>query len=233
MFKWILTFTNEENIDQPMTNQFSEIAQSYVSWIFNREAYIGGRHKNYKFRVDFLIFIFVVMCLNCFKMFYFFYQTTSKSVTVNHIQSFSIKIPRTVMCTFVLLKWICGIHKKHSLLHFSTVTVIQTDAIVYIKQYYSNRVLCYIDNMTKHCLVCEQWHKDIRHARGFHPRCLVRVSIAWCWRGSLAGPRPKTGYWGRIIIFCCLLYCTVLYSTLNWGIKHLGSTTSNTYYSFL
>ncbi len=69
----------------------------------------------------------VVMCL------FYFFQTTSKSVTVNHIQSFSINIPHTVMCTFVLLKWIYGIHKKYSLLHFSTVTVIQTVAIVYIR----------------------------------------------------------------------------------------------------
>ncbi len=62
----------------------------------------------------------------------FFGQTTSKSVTVNHIQSFSINILHTVMCQFIVLKWIYGIHKKRSLLHFSTVTVIQTVAsIVY------------------------------------------------------------------------------------------------------
>ncbi len=48
-------------------------------------------------------------------------------------QSLSINIPHTVMCKFALLKWICGINKKRSLLHFSTVTVIQTVAIVYIR----------------------------------------------------------------------------------------------------
>ncbi len=47
----------------------------------------------------------------------------------------------------------------------------------------------------------------------------------WCWRGSLACPRPKTGYWGRIniLVFVC---CIVLYSTLFeeqniWGVPHL------------
>ncbi len=46
----------------------------------------------------------------------------------------------------------------------------------------------------------------------------------WCWRGSLACPRPKTGYWGRIniLVFVC---CIVHYSALSWGTKHLGSTT--------
>ncbi len=70
-------------------------------------------------------------------------------------RSLSINIPHRVMCTFVLLKWIYGIHKKCSLLHFNTVTVIQTVVIVYILH-------CYIDNMTKHFdyLVCKQWHKD-------------------------------------------------------------------------
>ncbi len=39
-----------------------------------------------------------------------------------------------------------------------------------------------------------------------------------CWRGSLARPRPKTGCWGRIIIFvvvCCIVLYSVQYSTLN------------------
>ncbi len=44
--KWILTFTNEENIDQPIIKQFSEIAQRCISWPFNWEAYIDrGQHK--------------------------------------------------------------------------------------------------------------------------------------------------------------------------------------------
>ncbi len=41
----------------------------------------------------------------------------------------------------------------------------------------------------------------------------------WCWRGSLACPRPKMGCWGRIII-CVVLCFFVLYCTLNEGIKH-------------
>ncbi len=65
--------------------------------------------------------------------FCFFWQTTSKSVTVNSILSISINIPHKVMCKFVLLKWIYGIHKKCRLLDFNTVTVIQTVAIVYIR----------------------------------------------------------------------------------------------------
>ncbi len=36
-FKWILTFTNEENIDQPIIT--SEITQRCISWTFNWKAY--------------------------------------------------------------------------------------------------------------------------------------------------------------------------------------------------
>ncbi len=56
-----------------------------------------------------------------------------KSVTVNYILSLSINIQHTVMCTFVLLKWIYVIHKKCGLLGFNTVTVILTVAIIYIR----------------------------------------------------------------------------------------------------
>ncbi len=145
--------------------------------------------------------------------FYFYGQTTSKSVTVNHIQSFSINIPHTVMCTFVLLKWIYGMHKKCSLLHFSTFC--HPNCCHSLHQVIQTEVQCYIDNMTKH-LVCEQWHKDIRHAR-----CEILPPLSgqgqyslWCWRGSLACPRPKTGRWGRIIIFV-VVCCIVLYSTVH------------------
>ncbi len=153
MFKWILTFTNEENIDQPMINQFSEIAQRYISSTFDLKAYIDrGQHKSYTFWQWTFSFLFSPLCTYffffsisqwCSNVFFFlagggggyfvFGQTTSKSVTVNHIQSFSINIPHRVVCTFVLFKWIYGINKKCSLLHFSTVTVIQTVVIVYIR----------------------------------------------------------------------------------------------------
>ncbi len=53
------------------------------------------------------IYLFIIIII-------YFCQTTSKSVTVNHIQSFSINIPHTEMCKFIFLKWIYGIHKKCS-----------------------------------------------------------------------------------------------------------------------
>ncbi len=54
-----MTFTNEENIDQPMTNQFSEIAERYISWTFNWKAYIDRTTQELQIlTVDFLIFIF-------------------------------------------------------------------------------------------------------------------------------------------------------------------------------
>ncbi len=42
---------NEENVDQPMINQFSEIAQRCISWTFNysRKHIDRGQHKSYKF----------------------------------------------------------------------------------------------------------------------------------------------------------------------------------------
>ncbi len=82
--------------------------------------------------------------------------------------------------------------------------------------------------MTKHFdhVVCEQWHKDIRHARWFYPRCRARASIAVMLKRFFGLFQNKDGMLGQNNYFCCcLLYCTVLYSTLNWGIKHLGSTT--------
>ncbi len=36
-----MTFTNEENLGQPIINQFSEIAQKCISWTFYWKAYIG------------------------------------------------------------------------------------------------------------------------------------------------------------------------------------------------
>jgi len=33
-----LTFTNADNVDQTMRDQFSEIAQSCISWTFNWQA---------------------------------------------------------------------------------------------------------------------------------------------------------------------------------------------------
>ncbi len=97
------------------------------------------QHKLQILKVDFYIFIFAfvptffvfsISQWHCNVIIYFFGQTTNRSVTVNHIQSFSINILHTVMYTFVHLK---NIHKKSSPLHFSTVTVIQTVAMVYIR----------------------------------------------------------------------------------------------------
>ncbi len=47
---YFLQISNEENIDQPMIKQFSEIAQRCISWNFNWKAYINrGQHKSNKF----------------------------------------------------------------------------------------------------------------------------------------------------------------------------------------
>ncbi len=56
----------------------------------------------------------------------------------------------------------------------------------------------------------------IRHARiWFYPHCQINL---WCWQGSLAFPRPKTGCWGRIVnyyYFVCVCVCVCVY----WGLK--------------
>ncbi len=104
--------------------------------------------------MDYVILIFVFSFLyhnNVVMCFFFWCQTTSKSVTVNPIQSLSINIPHTAMCKFVLLKWIYGIHNKCSLLHFNTVTVIQTVAIVYIRKKRSNYNNIYNDLLYLKC----------------------------------------------------------------------------------
>ncbi len=90
-------------------------------------------HISISLFVNLILLLLLLLYYIIITIFYFFCQITSKSVTVNPIQSLSINIPHTVMCTFILLKWIYDIHKKYSLLHFSTVTVIQTVVIVYIR----------------------------------------------------------------------------------------------------
>ncbi len=113
-------------------------------------------HSNFYFRLceiekkNNYVHYDVVMCFCCCC----FLVRPLVKVTVNHIQSFSINSPHTVMCTFVLLKWIYGIHISafHPNCCHSLHQVILTEQ-------------CYIHNITKY-LVCEHWHEDIRHARG-------------------------------------------------------------------
>ncbi len=71
------------------------------------------------------------VCLSnfAFSPYFFFFSISQWRCTVNPIQSLSINTPHTVVCKFVLLNWIYDIHKKCSLLHFNTLTVIQTVAI--------------------------------------------------------------------------------------------------------
>ncbi len=65
-------YCNEETIDQPMTNQFSEIAQRYISWTFNWKAYIDrGQHKSYKFWQWSFSFLFSPLCPYFIFLFYF------------------------------------------------------------------------------------------------------------------------------------------------------------------
>ncbi len=117
-----------------MINQFSVIAHTVLQakaklclclpFLFFVFTFVPIFLFSFLYHNDVVIYIYI---------FFFFGQITSKSVTVNPIQSLSINIPHKVMCTFVLLKWIYGIHMKCSLLHLSSVTVIQTVVIVYIR----------------------------------------------------------------------------------------------------
>ncbi len=83
-------------------------------------------------------FVFSPLC----PYFFFFYHN---DVVLSILSSLSINTPHTVVCKFVLLNWIYGIHKKCSLLHFNTVTVIQTVVIVYLRWYWQ-RALLYWDH---------------------------------------------------------------------------------------
>ncbi len=113
-----------------MTNQFSEITQSYVSWSFDWKAYTDrAQHKvvqmtqSDSFR----------LCVHLSFSFRFHHDIVKcflirPLVKVHHIQSLSIEIPNKVMCN--LFFWNGYMAHIRSLLHFSTETFIQTLGIV-------------------------------------------------------------------------------------------------------
>ncbi len=172
-----------------------------------------------------------VFCCCCFG------QTTSKSVTVNHIQYFQ-SMSHTQQCVHLYCwndiwnTWAvqpsafqyCNCHPN---CHHSLHQVILTESTVVLTTRLS--IVSCSWTMTQghkvsYVLVdaCQGW---IRHAGGFPPAAWPGpVYSLWCWRGYMACRRPKTGCWGRIISFV-VLCSIVLYSIVHlfkeyeyWGV---------------
>ncbi len=60
----------------------------------------------------------------------------------------------------------------------------------------------------------DAWQGWIRHARGFHPRCLSRANIAVMMKRFFGLSQTNDGMLGQNYYFCCCL-CIVLYSTVH------------------
>ncbi len=163
---------------------------------------------------------------------FLFYFTMKNHICLNHIQSFSINIPHA-WSKFVLLKWIYCIYP-----YIRGQSWSNSKRVGLVTQRLRLRVSgpAGIVGGGSECPVLSppsipwlRWDPWVRHRT---PNCSPGLNQAskrilpilpgqgqyslWCWRGSLACSRPKTGCWGRIIILLlfAVLYC-IQYSTLN------------------
>ncbi len=127
-YKFAMNCSNESRLSlRREYRSTNEIAQRSISRTFIWKAYrqrttqelnkSNNRLSHLYFHLCAHILFFSILQWSCNVC--FFVQTNSKIVTVNHIQSFSINIPHTVMCKLVLLKWIYMAYMRSSAFCFS------------------------------------------------------------------------------------------------------------------